>query len=83
MDAPWWKNRCLVHSSKFESHMSPVWTAVGKYILSLSVKRKSSECKEGLQMAITCNEQRRQRWTNRVKKTKKKRNEEKKKETYF
>ena len=58
--------------------MSPAWPAVGKYILSSFVKRKNTECKEGLQMAITCNEQRRQRWTNWLKKTKKK--ETKKKE---
>jgi hypothetical protein len=55
--------------------MSPVWTAVGKYILSLFVKRKSSDSKEGLQMAITCNEQRRQRWTNGLKKEIKKKEE--------
>jgi hypothetical protein len=45
--------------------MSPAWTAVGKHILSLFVKRKSV-CKEGPQMAITCNEERRQRWTDRL-----------------
>jgi hypothetical protein len=56
--------------------MSPAWTAVGKYILSLFVKRKRSVCKEGPQMAITCNEERRQRWTNWLKRQRK-RNEEK------
>jgi hypothetical protein len=69
--------------SKFKVRAPYVARTVRKYILSLFVKRKREVWKEGPQMAITCNEERRHRWTDQLKGRKEKLTDKKRKKVIY